>query len=277
MRVKALEVIENIEKLQEDLLLLKEDVSREISQVRDVSFSIDIDEVIDDIVKRVPIIKGINGQDGRTPTRDELIELIKPLIPAPKDGRDGKDAEVNQAEIIEEILKRIDIEQAVERLINQHLDGFTIDASKVRGIKSLLPKNPPIYGGGSGATFLKSMRDVYRTALESPTDGDILTWDSNLGKFTLGQGTTVLRITTDTTLDTSYRVIFCDTDENPIVVTLPAGVDGIQYRIINSGSSGKNVTITPDGTELLLGANSSFTLTSGDVLIITYESTEGWW
>ncbi|HDO20114.1 MAG TPA: hypothetical protein ENG81_01125 [Candidatus Bathyarchaeota archaeon] len=39
--------------------------------------------------------ESIKGADGHTPTKEELLSLIKPLIPkpiVPKDGRDGKDA-----------------------------------------------------------------------------------------------------------------------------------------------------------------------------------------
>jgi hypothetical protein len=43
------------------------------------------------------------------------------------------------------------------------------------------------------------------------------------------------------------------------------------------GNSDNNLTLTPGGAETLLGANSSFTLLDGDVLLITYETTEGWW
>jgi len=71
--------------------------------------------------------------------------------------------------------------------------------------------------------------------------------------------------------------IFCDTDGGAITVNLPAGIDGTNLRIINCGSSGNDVTVTPDGSELLKGANSSQTISDGSTLIITYEATEGWW
>lgn len=85
------------------------------------------------------------------------------------------------------------------------------------------------------------------------------------------------RITANTTLDTTHHNIFCDTDGGAFTVTLPAGVAGTKYRIINTGTSGNAVTITPDVAELLLGENSNWTLLDGDVLTIVYETTEGWW
>ena len=100
-----------------------------------------------------------------------------------------------------------------------------------------------------------------------------------LGKVTTFGGRVVdtTRITGNTTLDATHHNVFADTDGGAFTVTLPAGVAGTTYRIINSGSSANNLTITPDGAELLLGVNSNFTLLDGDVLVIVYEATEGWW
>jgi hypothetical protein len=85
------------------------------------------------------------------------------------------------------------------------------------------------------------------------------------------------RITANTTLDSTHHNVFCDTDGGAFTVTLPAGVDGTEYRIINTGTAAKDVTVTPDGAELLLGANANLTLSDGDVLVIVYETTEGWY
>jgi len=84
-------------------------------------------------------------------------------------------------------------------------------------------------------------------------------------------------ITGDITLGVDEYVVYCDTDGGAISVTLPANDNGRTYRIINSGSSGNDVTITPDGTELLHGVNASDILFDGENLLITYETTEGWW
>jgi len=85
------------------------------------------------------------------------------------------------------------------------------------------------------------------------------------------------RITGNITLDTTYHTVYCDSDGGAFTVTLPAGDDGRYYRIINTGTSGNDVTIAPNGTELLTGANSSRTLSDGSVIILTYEPTEGWY
>jgi hypothetical protein len=86
------------------------------------------------------------------------------------------------------------------------------------------------------------------------------------------------RVTTSPyTIGADEEMIFVDTDGGAITVNLPAGVDGRTYKIVNTGSSGNAVTLTPNGAELLLGLNLSATMLDGDALIITYETAEGWW
>lgn len=74
----------------------------------------------------------------------------------------------------------------------------------------------------------------------------------------------------------SDEIIFVDTDLLPITVDLPAGIDGQSHQIINSGKSGNNVTIVPNGLELLNGINATEYLVDAENLILTYESVEGW-
>jgi len=94
---------------------------------------------------------------------------------------------------------------------------------------------------------------------------------------TAGRILNATRLTGNTTLDLTHHNIFCDTDGGSFTLTLPTGVAGTYYRIINSGTSANTVTITPDGSELLLGVNSSVIISDGTVLIIVFEATEGWY
>ena len=88
----------------------------------------------------------------------------------------------------------------------------------------------------------------------------------------------VTRVTTSPyTILASDHEVFVNTDSSAVTVNLPAGVEGTNYRIINTGSSGNDVTITPNGAELLTGANSSKTISDGTVIILTYETNDGWW
>lgn len=71
--------------------------------------------------------------------------------------------------------------------------------------------------------------------------------------------------------------IFINTDTGNKIVNLAAGLDGQKLRIINAGTSGNSVTITPNGSEDLLGENTSYILTDTAVLIITFSVTKGWY
>ena len=79
-----------------------------------------------------------------------------------------------------------------------------------------------------------------------------------------------------TLLSTDYN-IYADTDPGAITINIPEGSNGTSYKIINTGSSNNNVIVTPNGSELLFGQNSSFTMYDGEIIDITFESTEGWW
>jgi len=82
------------------------------------------------------------------------------------------------------------------------------------------------------------------------------------------------RVTTTYTILVTDDTVFANTDGGDFTVTLPVGVDGQTFRVINSGAG--ILSIIPDGTEELLGENSSFNLSENETLLITYESTDGW-
>jgi len=85
------------------------------------------------------------------------------------------------------------------------------------------------------------------------------------------------RLTSGTTLDSTHHHVFCDTDGGAFTVTLPASpTDGQTYRIINTGSSGNDITLDENGKSLF-GSVDTETIYDGEKLIITYETTEGWW
>ena len=93
----------------------------------------------------------------------------------------------------------------------------------------------------------------------------------------IAQSQASIRVTGDVTLSDSYHHVFCDTDAAAITVTLPEGEQGREYRIINCGSTGNAVTVTPGTGQTLLGVTTSQLLGDGDVLIIVFDATEGWW
>ncbi len=108
------------------------------------------------------------------------------------------------------------------------------------------------------------------------TDDDSSSIGFDGGTIGAGQVVSVSRYTTTQTLGATDHQVAGDTDGGAFTFTLPAGAAGTEYRIANTGTSGNNLTIAPDGAELLIGVNSNFTLRDGEALSIVYESTEGW-
>jgi hypothetical protein len=64
--------------------------------------------------------------------------------------------------------------------------------------------------------------------------------------------------------------IYCN---GTFTVTLPTGIDGQTFRIINSGTG----TITITSAENIVGSTEDVVLNAGDVIILTFETTDKWW
>lgn len=96
-------------------------------------------------------------------------------------------------------------------------------------------------------------------------------------EFTNGLIKQPTRVTTTYTILVTDETIFGNTDSAAFTATLPAGVEGQTFRIVNTGTSGNDLTLAPNGSEHLLGVNSNFTLRDGESLILTYNSTDGWY
>jgi hypothetical protein len=81
------------------------------------------------------------------------------------------------------------------------------------------------------------------------------------------------------TILTTDEVILVDTDGGAITVNLPAGVEGKHYKICNVGTSGNDVTITPDGNDEVYGggAGVSLALIDAEVVNLHYSGDEKWW
>jgi len=143
---------------------------------------------------------------------------------------------------------------------------------------TLVQRYMPLSTEDTGITF-----DSADVVLANTTSGDVVI---NPFNELLINGTTVLtggmRLTTTRVTNTyvvlgSDYAVFCDTDGGAFTATLPAGVDGQTYKIINCGTSANNLTLAPNGAELLIGVNANLTLADGESLILTYETSEGWY
>ena len=95
--------------------------------------------------------------------------------------------------------------------------------------------------------------------------------------------TTSGRIVNTTRVTTTYSIlvtdheVFGDTDGGAFTATLPTGVDGQTHRVINVGSSTNDLTIAVQSGEKILGVtNDTFILADAEAIILTFETTEGW-
>lgn len=142
-----------------------------------------------------------------------------------------------------------------------------------------------IYDAGTDAHNL----DGTTITLTAPADGDLLT-NHPTGGTALAIATvqyvkqgfvTTKRLTN---ADSPYTVlatdnaIFCDTDAGAITVNLPVGVNEKPYKVINSGTSGNDVTLNPNGTEQIYksGAGTGITLIDLEIANLHFETTEHW-
>ncbi len=87
----------------------------------------------------------------------------------------------------------------------------------------------------------------------------------------------IQRNTVSTIIDTTAYQWNGNTDSASFVYTLPVGVQDTQYKVVNTGTAGNSLTLTPNGLEKLLGINSSFILYDGESLLLGYDKTDGWY
>jgi len=86
-RVALTLLVKEIEKGSDELDSLKEKHKQLLEIVKDDSLIKELREDIEHVSK----LEGPRGESGNTPTRQELLALIKPLIPEPIRGEQGKD------------------------------------------------------------------------------------------------------------------------------------------------------------------------------------------
>jgi len=104
--------LERLSALGNDIQHFKEQVDREMSVLRDYAIR-EIQTVEEQINSGV--LKGEKGDDGLAPTKEELLALIKPLIP--EKAKDGKDYVLTEGDK-KEISKKIKV-PIVERVIEK--------------------------------------------------------------------------------------------------------------------------------------------------------------
>jgi len=73
------------------------------------------------------------------------------------------------------------------------------------------------------------------------------------------------------------RNLYADTDGGAITILLRPGVNEERLTVKNCGTAGNDVTLTPNGAEMLFGVNGNEVMVDGEVLDLQYETTEGWY
>lgn len=165
---------------------LEQSVSQEIQQVQEAVNNLDSkhenteNELLDSI-------NTLRDKIAEFPNVEQLIDKKIAEIP--------EQNPVEQAEftigMIDDLRGESRIDAAAIKNIEDNINADkldlpeieSLDASKIKGLKELLPKHPPIFGGGSGATFLESLRDVDKSSVKEPSSGDVLTWNETKNKW----------------------------------------------------------------------------------------------
>ena len=81
------------------------------------------------------------------------------------------------------------------------------------------------------------------------------------------------RYTTTQVIPVTDHAVFCDTDGGAWTATLPAGVDGQEFFITNSGAN--TLTLDGNGTETINGELTQ-ELSDSDSVHLVFETTEKW-
>ncbi len=235
-----------------------------------------------DIVKEMAT--PVKGKDYYTAAEiAQMIRGIESRIRIPKDGKDGADGKdgkdgvspdarsvaIDAITILESFegdarltaLALRDLDKALTKLAEDGFE-FAFTEKQLTTIKDLLPKYPPINAGGSGATFLKSLRDVDLSGLTKNADG----------KYVLGgggSGSSNFLDLTDT--PSSY------TGQTGKFVRVNAGEDGLEFAtisgsgdVVGPASATDNAIVRYDGNTGKIIQNSVKTLSdSGAVETLT--------
>jgi hypothetical protein len=129
-------------------------------------------------------------------------------------------------------------------------------------------------GSSAGIIYLGAPADTANIQLRR----DVVISDDK--SFTTGGGRIkrTTRVTTTYTILVTDEVVFGNTDSAGYTVTLPAGVEGQQITVVNSGSSGNNLTIAVQSGEDIYGVtNGTHILADAESAILTYNATDGWY
>jgi hypothetical protein len=169
--------------------------------------------------------------------------------------------------------------------VSTTLDGETVGMINFYAVTDGAPdafmrcaKIYTIQNGSSTATGIPADMILETTQDDGTGNTDLLRLTTDgVVKTSGGRIKSTTRITSAdspyTALATDHFIV-ADTDA-AITINLPAGVDGTEYQIKNSGTGGYDVTVDGDGAETIDG-DTTQTLSDGEAIQIVFESTEEW-
>lgn len=248
-------IANEVQKLKDDKDNLKKDLENVLLQIVDKVDSIPLNEEIGKLNDKLrgeisklneaseKKIKSIEDNIKKI-TADLIIQIESKIPETIKETIIEKVNEVKLDESPEDIAKKLNtLDSAIDAKVIKGLED-SIDASKIKNLKDLLPKNPPMYAGGSGASFLKSLRDVNLTGLTKDSEGKYL-----LGSGGGGASLTVTEGDASPSVSNVDTIVFPNgtvTDDGGGQVTISISGSGDVTASSNFGTD--NVLIKSDGT-----------------------------
>lgn len=162
---------------------------------------------------------------------------------------------------------------------NTHLTSYT---DSTLGTPNANPIVADSYGRISGPYTIQAAKLVCCPASETSDPPSTTYW--SIDNYTsMGQlvstvtktGSTYAVLTSD-----RDKLIIADATSNNIAISLPSASsagDGFNIKVKKSDSSSHTVTITPNGTDLLDGANSAITLSTQNDYFEAYSNGTSWY
>lgn len=92
------------------------------------------------------------------------------------------------------------------------------------------------------------------------------------------QGAGFTTVTGSGVISTGFQIYLGDTTSGAFTLTLPQASlsSGYQVTVKNKWATGNNLTLTPNGTDNIEGANASIVLAQGDFFTLICDGTQ-WW
>lgn len=235
-----------------------------------------VDSTVEDLKKSVEpnlkdVLEQVKGKDGLTPTNEELLSLIKPLIPVVEDGKnyiltsqDKKEiASSIKVPIVEKVIERTEVikEQPIVTEITTEVENKDKPEEVRDKLSSLKGKERLNISAIEDGASLKDLKEIKQIAQQSSQMGSLPITTS----FFNG-----LRAKNLTIVDgTAYQVgdtVYVRTPEYEGVQSIVAGsnvsVDATDpFHPIVSATAGASITVeTPVGT--VDGVNTVFTVSA---------------